>query len=265
MLENLAQETEIKESAGANESGEAIEGKEQDPAAEKEKAKKRLSDRLRETTWKMRTKERENEALRKENDELKAGAKIKAEPDPDDYADRNKYHEDREAWKTQEREKIRAEEAQNVRKELTLAEKRAQVEKQKEAYISGRVEAIKEDPKFHEYELEIDRVVEAFDAPEIQDLILAAKKNGPRIVSHLGANPDELEEIASASPRERSFLMGKLVAKLEAKPAKTISSAPNPTRSEKGGAQRKEAPKGLAFDKTKETFSEYSKRVNSSR
>ena len=236
--------------------------KQDSPEAEKEKAKKRLSDRLREQTFHRRQAERERDELKQKYEELASKAVIKSEPDPEDYADRDKYTRDRETWKEQERAKIRAEEAKNIRLEAEKEKYQAQAEKQKEGYLAGRVEAIKDDPKYHDYEKEIDKVVDAFDAPEIQDLILAASKQGPKIVQYLGTNPDELEEIASASPRERSFLMGKLVAKLEAKPVKTISTAPNPTRSEKGSAQRSATPSGKTFDSSKESFKAYSQRIN---
>jgi hypothetical protein len=186
---------------------EQVEVENQDPPeAEKEKAKKRLSDRLREQTYHRRQAERERDDLKQKYDELASKAVIKSEPDPEDYADRDRYTQDRETWKKQEREKIRAEEAKNIRLEAEREKHQAQAEKQKEGYIAGRVEAIKDDPKYHDYEKEIDKVVETFDAPEIQDLILAASKQGPRIVTYLGTNPDELEEIASASPKERAFL-----------------------------------------------------------
>ena len=243
----------------------AIEGqeeKQESPELEKEKAKKRLSDRLREQTFHRREAERRAEALAKELQEFKSKSVIKSEPDPENYSDRDKYSQDREIWKEQERARIRAEESQNVRKELEREKTQAQFEKQKEGYIAGRTEAIKEDANYHEYEKEIDKVVDAFEAPEIQDLILAASKQGPKIVKYLGTNTDELEEIASASPKERAYLMGKLVAKLEAKPVKTISSAPNPTRSEKGSAQRPAAPTGRVFDKSKEAFTSFAKRYN---
>lgn len=253
-LETETQESQVVE-------GVEVE-KQADPEADKERGKRRLSDRNRELTYNWRQSQREAEALRRENEELKARAIPKQEPDRDDYSDRDKYNEDREAWKKQEREKIEAEAEKKIRQGDAQRARQAEAEKQKEAYLASRPDAIKEDPKFHEYELEIDKVVDAFDAPEIQDLILAAKKQGPKIVKYLGTNPDELEEIASASPRERSFLMGKLVAKLEAKPVKTISTAPNPTRSERGSAPRAEAPSGKTYDPSKETFRQYSARVN---
>lgn len=233
-----------------------------DPAAEKEKAKRRLSDRNRELTYRLRQTERELEAERKKTAELAVKAP-KVEPDPEDYSDRQKYTEDREAWKEAERGRIRAEESERLKTEARQAEARQTLEKQKDGYIKGRADAIKEDPKFHEYEKEIDKVVDAFEAPEIQDLILAASKHGPQIVSYLGKNPDELEEIAGSSPRERIFRMGKLIAKLEAKLAPSkISSAPNPTRSEKGSAPRVLAPSGKVYTPEKESFQAYAKRIN---
>ncbi len=263
MLEQTETPAEIEENPEVDAGAEVKE--QADPEVDKEKAKRRLSDRLREQTFHRRQAERERDDIKQKYDELASKATIKSEPDPDDYSDRGKYAEDREAWKAQERGKIRAEEAEKIRRESAQSARQSEAEKQKEAYLSSRPDAIKEDPKFHDYELEIDKVVEAFDAPEIQDLILAASKQGPKIVKYLGTNPDELEEIASASPRERSFLMGKLVAKLEAKPVKTISTAPNPTRSEKGSAPRTGVPSGKTFDSSKESFKEYAKRINGSR
>lgn len=261
MLEQTQQpESEVEETTTVE--GAEVEKEHESPEVEKEKAKKRLSDRLKEQTYHRREAERERDALKQKYAELEAKSVIKSEPDPEDYADRDKYKEDREAWKEQERKKIRAEEAENIRQEAKNAELHSQFERQKEGYISGRVEAIKDDPKYAEYEKEIDKVVDAFEAPEIQDLILAASKQGPRIVKYLGTNPDELEEIASASPKERAFLMGKLAAKLEAKPVKTISTAPNPTRSEKGSAPRPNVPTGKSFDKSKESFTAFAKRIN---
>lgn len=255
------------------ETGETVEGAEvekvetvkdeSDPVAEKEKAKKRLSDRLREQTFHRRQAERERDELRQKYEALAAKAPTAKEPDPEDYSDRSKYTEDREAWKKAETARIEAEAVKKVHLKIKQDEQQQQFDKQKEGYIKGRAEAIKEDPKYHEYEKEIDKVVEAFEAPEIQDLILGAAKQGPRIVSYLGENPDELEEIASLSPSARIFRMGKLIAKLEAKPDKKISSAPAPTRSEKGGAPRVPAPTGRAFDAKKESFSAYARRVNS--
>lgn len=258
------QQPESVETAPAVEGAEVetVVPSEAEQAEQKEKAKRRLSDRNRELTYRLRQAERELEAERKKNVEQAVKAP-KTEPDPEDYSDRQKYNQDREAWKEAERARIRAEESEKIKAEAVQAEKAKQFEKQKDGYIKARTDAIKEDEKYHEYEKEIDKVVEAFEAPEIQDLILAASKHGPKIVSYLGKNPDELEEIASASPRERTFLMGKLVARLEAKPAAPkISSAPNPTRSEKGGAPRTLVPTGRAYVPEKESFQAFSKRIN---
>lgn len=254
-------ESEIEETTTVTDGGE-VEEKQGAPEVDKEKAKRRLSDRLREQTYHRRQAERERDDLKQKYEALAYKSALKSEPDPEDYSDRAKYAQDKEAWKVQERAKITAEVTQEVQQGQSKAKANAEFEKQKDGYIASRADAIKEDPKFHDYEKEIDKVVEAFEAPEIQDFILAAGKQGPKIVRHLGADPDELEEIASASPKQRIFLMGKLVAKLEAKPIKTISTAPNPTRSEKGSAPRMGVPSGKTFDSSKESFRDYSKRIN---
>jgi hypothetical protein len=48
-----------------------------------------------------------------------------------------------------------------------------------------------------------------------------------------------LEEIADKSQLEQARVLGRIEAKLEAKPVKKVSSAPAPTRSSKGSATGK--------------------------
>lgn len=259
MLEQLEHESVEVEKT------EAIEGqeeKQESPELEKEKAKKRLSDRLKEQTFKWREEQRKSEALAKELQELKAKLTVKSEPKPDSYDDRDKYDQDHEAWIEQERERIRREESEKLTRKQQEAKELEEIRKQEEDYKAGRAGVAKEDPNLSEHEKMIDEVVESYEAPEIRELIYGQRKQGPKLVSYLGNNPDELEKLANASPRERLVLMGKLLAKLEAKPVKTISSAPNPTRSEKGSAQRPAAPTGRAFDKSKEAFTAFAKRYN---
>lgn len=250
-----AVEKTVDVATDSTESGKSIE-------EEKAKARKRLSDRLREQTYHRREAERKAAELQAQLQEFKAQSKLKKEPDPDDYDDRDRYSADKARWIEQERERIRHEEREQIKKEVYHADAQKKLQADTADYLAGRALVIKDDPKFHEYEKEIDKIVEIYDAPEIQNAILRSKKNGARIVQHLGNNPDELEEIASASPQERIFLMGKLSARLEAKTVKTISTAPNPTRSEKGSAQRVNLPAGRTFNSSKESFKDYAARLN---
>ena len=259
MLEQLEHESVEVEKT------EAIEGqeeKQESPENEKEKAKKRLSDRLKEQTFKWREEQRKSEALAKEVQELKAKLTIKDEPRPDSYDDRDKYDRDRGTWEEQERARIRKEESERLTRKQQEEREIEEIRKQEDDYKAGRAGVAKEDPNLSEHEKLIDDVVEEYRAPEIRELIYGQRKQGPKLVSYLGNNPDELEKLANSSPKERLVLMGKLLAKLEAKPVKTISSAPNPTRSEKGSAQRPAAPTGKAFDKSKESWQAYARRIN---
>lgn len=229
---------------------------------EKAKARKRLSDRLREQTYHRREAERKAAELQAKLQEFEAKSKLKVEPDPESYSDRDEYNADKARWIEQEREKIRQEERDRIKNDIYRTESQKKLQADTADYLAGRALVLKDEPKLHEYEKEIDKIVEIYDAPEIQNAILRSKKSGARIVQHLGNNPDELEEIASASPQERIFLMGKLSARLEAKTVKTISTAPNPTRSEKGSAQRVNLPAGRAFNSSKESFKDYAARLN---
>jgi hypothetical protein len=251
-------ETPVIDEAVEEKTPEAIE---EEKVQEKEKTKRRFSDRNKEITGKWRQSERENESLRKKLEGFESQSHIKSEPDADDYTDRDKFNEDRETWKTQERAKITAEVTQEVKAGFQKEESERTMKIQREEYVLGREAILKEDPKLHEYELEIDEVVTLYRAPEIQNIILKAKKQGPKIAHYLGTHPDELREIASMSQEDRIFEMAEIKAKLGAKPVKKPSSAPAPTRSEKGSAQRINPTANIGH-RAKESKADRYKRIN---
>ena len=84
----------------------------------------------------------------------------------------------------------------------------------------------------------VDAIVNASGSEAIRQTVLGSDI-GPAIVDYLGNNPDELEEIADKSQLEQARVLGRIEAKLEAKPVKKVSSAPAPTRSSKGSATGK--------------------------
>lgn len=229
---------------------------------EKAKGKKRLSDRNRELTYQLREEQRQRKADQDRIAKLEEATKIKSKPEPDFYDDHDIYIEDRKKWDEQERSKIREEERLRIREELQYENYQKQLDKNKDLYKSGRESYAKNNPKFHSYEEHIDFIVDKYETPEIQDLILEAGKQGPAIVSYFGANPDELEEIASLSPRQRVFRMGALTSKLEAKPVKTSSTAPPPPTSEKGGARSRTIKKTAGHDPQRESWKAYCQRRN---
>ena len=259
--ESVLEEVEEKEVDGVEEDLEPKD-EEETKAQDKEKAKKRLSDRLKEQTYNYRESERKNEELRLKIEKLEATKRIKEEPDPDDYADRDDYIRDKKLFTAQEVEdqvnhKLNAEKDRQRQEQANI-----EINKQTTNYVTKRAEFIKSDEKYREYEKDVDDVVRAYGVPEIQSAVL--KGGGPEMVAYLGKNSDELTDIAMMSKEDRLFELGKIAAKVKAKALKTVSSAPNPTRSEKGSATTTKAQSGgskHSFNKN-ETFLERARRIN---
>lgn len=244
------------------ETTETVEVVEQTPeqiaeAKEREKVKttNRLSDNIKKATWEKHEALREAKALREEVEKLKAATKIQKEPDQDDYSDHSKWQADKQKWEEQKMAEIEAKVTQKVRGEIEQANYEKSMSEDTKAYIKGREAWAKEDENFRDYEVAVDEAVKLHRTPEIQNIILKAREKGPAIVKYLGTNPDELAEIASASPQDRFYLMGKLTAKLETKQVKKVSSAPPPIESEKASAS-------IKVDTSKESVSDYIRRKN---
>jgi len=233
------------------------EGKEEKVEKPKEN---RYSKRVKDLNTKYRTEERARIAAEKELAEIKESKKLKKEPQPEDFEDGIVPESKKKQWANQTREEIRAEERENLKKESKFKKQQKIIDEGKKAYIKGRSAYVNEDPEFHKYEVEIDDIVEEYQAPEIQNIILKSKK-GLEIVKHFGKNPDDLLDIASSSPADRVYKMGQLTGKLQAKPVKKSSSAPSPTRSEKGSATSTSLGKNDPRGKN-ESWSDFCKRKN---
>ena len=265
-LEELANEPENKlipeetaeKPAEEAKSEEAVEA---DKVVEKEKAKRRLSDRLKEQTYQRREAERQADALRAENEKLKASSKITQEPDPDDYADRDQYNRDKELFTEQEVDNRVNQKLQQEKERERQAQADREINKKTVEYVTERAKVIEVDSSYREHERDVDDVVKAYGVPEIHNAIL--KGGGPAMVTYLGKHSDELTDIALMSPEDRLFELGKIAAKVKAKSPKKISSAPDPTRSDRGSATQSKATGGSkhVFNKN-ESFKDRAKRLN---
>lgn len=266
--ETTLQELENEPEEPVIEQGEvAEEGTESEPQEEPKESKpkeNRYSKRVKGLNTQLREEQRARIALEERLKKFEEANKLTEEPNPDTYEDPDKYRKDRNTWNEQEREKIRQEERENLKRENAQKAYKKKIDEGVEAYKTNRVEYAKNDEKFRSYEIEIDDIVEEYQTPDIQDFILGSKETGPAIVKYLGTNPDELLEIASASPQQRAFKMGRLVSKLEAKPVKKSSSAPPPPRSEGASAPKTNSPaKSSRHTVIKgETFAQRAKRLN---
>jgi len=251
----MGEEEKVEEQAEIQPEEKVEEKPAEEKAQEKEKAKRRLSDRNKELTWKLRETERQLEAEKAAKKEVEDRSKLQTAPKEEDFDTFESYKAQQTKWDTQKEAEI--EERVTLKVQTQFAEKQTQLELQKnqEAYNTQRTELAKEDPKMGEYELVVTRAMNDYGVPELQNMILNAKEYGPKMVKHLGTHPDALLDIALATPQERFFQMGKLQAKLEAKPVKKISSAPDPVRSGKASAQVQANP-------ANETQAEYNRRMN---
>lgn len=89
----------------------------------------------------------------------------------------------------------------------------------------------------------------------VMETVLASEI-GPKLADHLGSNPAELSRLSGLSPHVQAYEIGKLEAKLSAKPqAKTISTAPDPAPQVRGaGGQFKVAPDTEDFAAFKQAY-----------
>ena len=260
MSENLAteeKEVEIEEKEAENLIGE--DGKPVEEELEKPKDN-RYSKRVKELNTKYREAERRAAELEKRLQEKEEATKLKEAPDPDKFDNESDFKDSQAKWDAQVRDAIRQEERQKIKRELETKKQQEIIDAGKNSYLKKRADYVKEDPNFHKYEVEIDEAVDQWQAPEIQNIILESKEFGPEIVAYFGKNPDDLLDIASSSPAKRFFKMGQLVTKLQAKTVKKASSAPEPTRSEKGSAKTVSVTGN--YDPKRETFQEFARRKN---
>jgi len=224
--------------------------------AEKAKGKQRLSDRNKTLTYQAREAQREAKALRRENEELKQANQLKSKPDPDNYVDEDKLEADNQRWGQQEEDRIRADERARVRQQEAGRKK-------SQSWAEQQEKALESDPNYLAKEKRIisklkdhAEFVSVESAKTVRDL-LNSTKQGTKIVSHFDENPDELEDILELSPIEQLKAITAVETKVLAKTPKTVSSAPTPIESEKGGATRAKAASGIAFDEKKESWKEF--------
>lgn len=245
-------------------SEESSEEKEEKAPETKAQARERLSDRNKKLTFQAREAQRERDALRKENEELKARNALKEKPDPDNYDDHDKLEEDNKRWSQQEEDRIRADERARLKRESEVTEKARNWEQQQQ-------KALKEDPNYIQKETKIietlkdhAQLISVDSASRVRDL-LNSTKSGTKIVSHFYENPDDLEDILDMSPLEQLRAIDAVELKVKAKAPKTISSAPNPTRSERGSATVPTVSVGGSSRKKNETKEERYARINGRR
>lgn len=240
MSEQLAEQVEEKvetpvEPEGAVEQPKVKQPKQEMTPEEKARGKRRLSDEIKQKTYLYREEQRKNAKLAERLKELEEQSKLKAEPNPDDYADDNKLKADQDKWRQQERDKLRQEVSQELEQKQIQEKEQRRYNKQVETYAQQRETAKENYENYEESEKLVDSVANMSDSGVIRQVILGSEQ-GTQIVDYLGNNPDELEKISEMSPLEQARVLGRIESKLDAKPIKKTSSAPDPIRSEKGGA-----------------------------
>ena len=161
----------------------------------------------------------------------------KAEPDVtepvkprrEDYADPEHYTEafvnyaaEFATWKVTREFEAKQRVEHEARQQASIVEQQEAVRKT----YAGRVE------KFKEEHADYTAVAES---PDVKISIpmahaITASDNGPQLAYHLGKNPAEADRIASLPPAMQLMELGKLEAKLTAKPVIPVSAAPAPIK-----------------------------------
>jgi len=212
------------------------------PEEAQEKYSRKVQKSINRYTRKATQAEQEAERLRAENAELKKAVEIKSEPDADDYSDNEKYTRDKAQWTGQQEAKIRADQTQKINQENWQRAQQDKEDQQLDDYLSKKPKAIKEFENYAQSERAVDQAVNdaqqmGIDAREIRSSIYRSNKYGTAMVNYLGNNPDELAQLVRLSPAEQAYAMGKIEARVEAKPLKTKSTAPGVAEPTKGSAQ----------------------------
>lgn len=238
----------------------------------KTKARNRLSDRNKELTYNWRETERKLDTANKQIEELTKSNEIKEEPDPDDYTDPVKLADDQKKYKSQTETEVRADERKKVNAENAATKQQEKSESSAIKWRDQQKKGLAKDPDYYDSEINVQNklklhadTINQYAAANVRDLISDAD-NGAALIIYYNAHPDELEDILYLSKDAQDRAILKKDLKLEAKPVKTISTAPNPTRSEQGRSARQSDPVGSKhIHKPGESHRDRSIRLNSGR
>jgi len=266
-IENEPTDSLINEEVEEKTESTEVEGKAEEKTEKKKQS--RSAYRIEQLNTQLREQEREaDKKLAEQAEELKIlreQSRIKSEPDPDNYADHDQYRDDSTKWKKQEDAKTRQEIRNEILEENRKAKHKEEADKMAENYAEKKREA---NGVYDNYQASEDKVIEVLRshgdfAAQIQRSILRAK-HSTAIVNYFGENLDKLQELAFKSPEDQAETVWDLNKQLSAKTLKTKSTAPNPTRSEKGGAPRAKASTGGSKHTyiKGETHMERAKRLN---
>ena len=230
-------------------------------AEEKGETEEKKRSRIAQTIGEYKRKLRETELAAQEKDriiqELKEKTLLKKEPDKDDYSDYEKYQNDKKQWEQQKEIEIEAKVTQKLRQKALEREQQVKAEETAKRWAKESAIGKKTYENFDKSEEEVIAVVRDYGAGTIRDYIVEhdEKGMGSALVDYLGNNLDKLEKIATLSPTAQAREMARIEKTLEAKPTKTVSSAPDPVNSVRGSAS-------VSVNPSNESVSDYIRRKN---
>ena len=210
----------------------------------------RFSKKIQRQHWENQELKRELAKEREITKSFKEANRIKERPDIDNYDSHESYQQDTNKYNDQQVNARAQEIVEQERGQARQREANRQINQLTEKYVVERSKVTEVDSNYREYEKSVD------EAPEIQNAIL--KGGGTAMVQHFGKNPDVLEDIALMSPQDRLFELGKIANKVKAKTPKKVSSAPNPTSSDRGSAR----PNGNGRATQASAWAERCKKIN---
>jgi hypothetical protein len=232
----------------------AVSGESGEVATEKKDDKSHISRRIGELKREAREAKEALEAERQRRIQLEEATKLKKEPDPNDYADYEKLEADKAIWRSQEKARIKQEIQQEFIAEQQEKAQREQAAKVSQEWAKQREKGAKDFDNWYEHEEDVASVVRTTGAWNIRDVILESD-NGAAIVNYLGKNPKVLKEISNLPPSAQTRRLIRIETDLEAKPRKTISSAPDPVNTVKGSAS-------VSANPANESMADYIRRKN---
>lgn len=164
--------------------------------------------------------------LEEENERLRAATQPPPPKQDDARPQRDKFANDEEFvealidWKAD----------QKIQKTITEREQQQRQQREAETFESAQKSHEERSSKFREKFADFDDVVSNPDLRISKDMaeVIVRSELGPELAYHLGKNPNEAARIFNLDKTLQAKELGKLEAKLEAKPAPKVTQAPAP-------------------------------------
>lgn len=239
------QETEQPEVVETPESEESDEAETPDSPPEEDEEQKSESRKRRERRKEhIAQLQQQKEEAEARLDRIKSAITADEEPKEEDFDDHMEWVAARAAWLTQ---------TKTVQHQVSVADKEIEaLEERRVKELDAAWAAQMEDARSRMQDF--DRVALNQDLPVSGAMVEAIKQsdNGADMLYSLGSRPAEAARIASLSPVEQVFALGRLSASLQAPKPKVKSNAPPPISPVSGQSKVDKDPSRMSSDEYRE-------------